>query len=103
MSIRKKRILAGFALAILLLIVDVLRMPENQLSGGVYIGAVHLYQYYGRPMLDGVVACRYRPTCSDYSIEAVEQFGIVRGLYLTLIRVYSCDSSVPMGTVDLPT
>jgi len=102
MSVWKKRVLAGTALAILLLFVDTLRKPGDQVTGRVYIGTVHLYQIYGRPMLDGVVACRYRPTCSDYSIEAVERFGIARGLYLTVIRIYSCDDSVPMGTVDEP-
>ncbi len=102
MSVWTKRALAAFFLAVLLLFADTLRSPEDQLSAKAYIGFVHGYQAYGRPMLEGVVACRYRPTCSDYSIEAVERFGIARGLYLTVIRVYSCDESVPMGTVDEP-
>ena len=102
MSVWKKRVLAGAAFVALLLIVDTLRSPEKQATASIYIGSVHLYQSYGRPMLEGVVACRYRPTCSDYSIEAVERFGIARGLYLTVIRVYSCDESVPMGTVNEP-
>lgn len=100
MSVWKKRILAGVLFAGLLAFADTLRSPENQLTGSAYIGFVHLYQGYGRPMLEGVVACRYRPTCSDYSIEAVERFGIWRGLYMTVGRLASCTDEVPMSSVD---
>ncbi|MEP6904097.1 MAG: membrane protein insertion efficiency factor YidD [Actinomycetota bacterium] len=81
-------------------VTDVSRRPENQLSARVYIGAVHLYQAVGRPLLEGKVACRFRPTCSDYSIQAVEKHGLIRGLVLTTERLYSCQNSVPMGTID---
>lgn len=102
MSAWSKRFFAGAVLAVLLLFADTLRSPEAQFTAQVYIGTVHTYQAYGRPMLEGVVACRYRPTCSDYSIAAVERFGIWRGLYLTAKRLASCTESVPMGTVDEP-
>ncbi|MBE3096418.1 MAG: membrane protein insertion efficiency factor YidD [Planctomycetes bacterium] len=46
------------------------------------------------------VQCRYRPTCSEYSIEAVGRFGIRRGLVLTARRVMSCRPPVPRGTFD---
>ena len=81
-------------------VIDVLRQPENQLSARVYVGAVHIYQAVGRPLLEGTVACRFRPTCSDYSIQAVEKHGLVRGLGLTFKRLYSCQTDVPMGTID---
>ena len=79
---------------------DVSRQPEQQLTARVYIGSVHVYQALGRPLLKGKVACRYRPTCSDYSIEAVRQHGTMRGLALTYRRIRSCTSDVPMGTID---
>ena len=79
---------------------DALRAPENQLTARAYIGAVHIYQAVGRPLLDGVVACRFRPTCSEYSIQAVEKHGIARGLYLTIKRLAACQDDVPMGTIN---
>ena len=79
---------------------DVSRQPEKQLTARVYVGSVHIYQAVGRPLLKGRVACRYRPTCSDYSIEAVQRFGTMRGLGLTYGRIRSCTNDVPMGTID---
>ena len=99
-KIRLKLLVGVLFFGLALVAIDVARQPENQLSARIYIGLVHVYQAVGRPMLDGVVACRFRPTCSDYSIQAVERFGIVRGLILTVQRLNSCQTSVPMGTID---
>ena len=35
-------------------------------------------------------SCRYFPTCSDYSIEAFKNFGLLKGLYLSFKRILSC-------------
>lgn len=83
-----------------LLFADTMRNPADQLTGGAYIGLVHIYQSVGRPLLEGIVACRFHPTCSDYSIQAVARYGIWRGLYLTAERLASCTGDVPMGTAD---
>jgi len=36
-------------------------------------------------------ACKFVPTCSEYAVEAVERFGIVRGGLMTLWRVLRCN------------
>jgi putative membrane protein insertion efficiency factor len=84
----------------LALALDVTRLPQKQVTARLYVGSVHVYQAVGRPLLEGKVACRYRPTCSDYSIAAVQKYGAVRGLVLTYKRLRSCTSGVAMGTVD---
>jgi putative membrane protein insertion efficiency factor len=96
---RLKLALAVFLIG-LIFVVDLSGKPENQLTGRVYIGLVRVYQAVGRPLLEGVVACRYRPTCSEYSIEAVRRLGTIRGLVLTFERLNSCQTNVPMGTID---
>ena len=35
-------------------------------------------------------SCRYMPTCSEYSIEALKTFGLIKGLFLILKRILSC-------------
>jgi uncharacterized protein len=83
-----------------LIVLDSFRAPENQLTARTYIGAVHLYQNLGRPVLEGHVVCRFSPSCSDYSIEAVQRHGIRRGLVLTFDRLSRCNHATPLGTYD---
>ena len=35
-------------------------------------------------------ACRYTPTCSEYAMEAVERYGVLRGVALAVRRLLSC-------------
>jgi putative component of membrane protein insertase Oxa1/YidC/SpoIIIJ protein YidD len=82
------------------IIVDGCREPRDQVLARAYIGSAHLYQVYGRPLSQKVIRCRYRPTCSEYSVLAVERFGIFRGLKLTFVRLASCTNRVKEGSVD---
>jgi len=80
--------------------VDSCRSPEDQITGRLYVQGVHLYQAVARPLLKGRIQCRYSPSCSDYSIEAVSRFGIRKGLVLSIKRIKSCKKEVPIGTND---
>ncbi len=53
------------------------------------IGLVRLYQYSLSPLLPG--ACRYTPTCSEYGVQALQRHGALRGGWLTLKRILSCN------------
>ena len=97
---RPETYLVLYFVLVLMLVLDSTRAPANQVSAYLYIQTVHVYQYFGRPLLAGRVECRYQPTCSDYSIEAVQTYGIRRGLMLTFSRINSCTASVPKGTYD---
>jgi putative membrane protein insertion efficiency factor len=46
------------------------------------------YKYLLSPMLPA--ACRYVPTCSEYGMEAVERFGVCRGVARMTWRVLRC-------------
>jgi putative membrane protein insertion efficiency factor len=80
--------------------IDSLRRPESQIAARAYIGAVREYQVHLRPLLQSHIRCRYRPTCSEYSIEAVRVHGLAHGLALTIRRLRSCTPRVAMGTFD---
>ena len=46
------------------------------------------YKFLVSPLLGHT--CRYLPTCSEYSIEALKTFGFIKGLFLSLKRILSC-------------
>jgi hypothetical protein len=85
---------AGFAS------LDSLRAPDEQWTARAYVSAVHAYQHVVSPRLNGHVQCRFEPTCSHYSEEAVARFGIRKGLKMTVQRLLRCRSNVPIGTRD---
>jgi uncharacterized protein len=47
------------------------------------------YQIFISPML-GSNKCRYQPTCSSYMIQAIEEWGVIKGLWLGLKRIGRC-------------
>ena len=92
--------LALFGALALLVAIDTFRAPHRQVTAMLYLGSVKLYQQEGRPLLKGRVQCRYSPSCSEYSTQAVEKYGIRKGLVLTTKRIASCQKDVPLGTQD---
>ena len=46
-------------------------------------------------------SCRYYPTCSQYSIEAVEKYGVAKGLLKAVWRVLRCNPFAK-GGIDKP-
>jgi uncharacterized protein len=85
-------------LMLLLSSADSFRQPSSQLTAAMYVASVQGYQRFIRPITSDWVRCRFRPTCSRYSIEAVRVHGIRKGLVLTARRLVSCRPPVPMGT-----
>lgn len=47
-------------------------------------------------------SCRYVPTCSEYAIEAVERFGVLRGGFMAAWRLLRCHPFVEGGYDPVP-
>ena len=54
----------------------------------IVVSALKGYKLLLSPLLPS--ACRYRPTCSEYMLDAVEQYGVLRGVWLGLKRLGRC-------------
>jgi putative membrane protein insertion efficiency factor len=54
----------------------------------IFILPVIIYQYSISPLFPG--ACRYTPTCSQYTKEAILLHGIFKGTWLGIKRIASC-------------
>ena len=52
------------------------------------IALIKAYQYVISPLLGS--NCRFHPTCSSYAEEAFRRFGVIKGGYLTLLRIVKC-------------
>lgn len=58
------------------------------------------YQTWLRPAFPP--ACRFIPSCSTYALEAVEKYGVWRGLWLALRRLARCHPYHPGGFDPVP-
>ncbi len=55
----------------------------------IFIKLIKIYKYLISPFFGH--SCRYLPTCSDYSIDALKTYGFFKGLLLSLKRILSCN------------
>ncbi len=61
----------------------------------VFILLIKLYRSFISPLKPPT--CRFVPTCSEYALLAIEKYGVVRGLYLSLRRILRCHPFNPGG------
>jgi putative membrane protein insertion efficiency factor len=54
----------------------------------LFLLLIRFYQYFISPLFPP--CCRYFPSCSAYAYEAVEKFGILKGLFLAGKRILRC-------------
>ena len=67
----------------------------NKLFSTFTIILIRFYQFFISPMLG--VNCRFYPTCSSYSIEALNKYGFFKGFLLSSKRILSCHPLGPHG------
>lgn len=53
-----------------------------------FVFLVRFYQLVISPLTPA--SCRYAPTCSQYTLEALKKHGLLKGGYLGLKRIFSC-------------
>ncbi len=70
------------------------------------IGLIKLYQStfspnHGLEFFGFLTGCRFYPSCSEYSIQAINKHGLIRGLFKSIVRILKCNPW-SRGGVDLP-
>ena len=77
----------------------------KQIPRAVALLLLRTYKWAISPMF--LPACRYVPTCSEYAMEAVDRYGVIRGGMMAAWRVSRChpfakggvDPVVPLETI----
>ena len=54
----------------------------------ILIKLIRCYRFLISPILGH--SCRYLPTCSEYSIDALKTYGFLKGFFMGLKRILSC-------------
>jgi uncharacterized protein len=79
-----------------LTIIRAMKRPLSLIPRWLGLALLYLYRALLSPLLTTLfgLACRFRPTCSEYAIEAVRRYGLVRGSLMAARRVARCH---PLG------
>lgn len=64
------------------------------------LGLIRFYQYAISPLLPP--RCRFRPTCSQYAVMALQKYGVFKGGWLALKRISRCHPWGGCGDDPLP-
>ncbi len=61
---------------------------DRSLAARIALGLLRGYKRWISPLLPP--ACRFEPTCSEYTADAVSRYGLARGLWLGVRRLLRC-------------
>lgn len=56
---------------------------------------IRFYRFFISPLLGQ--HCRFHPSCSEYATVALERYGVIRGLWLAIKRIFRCHPWHPGG------
>ena len=67
---------------------------------GLVLRVIRLYQRLISPLFGPY--CRYRPTCSEYALQAITRYGVLSGGSLAVRRIMRCHPFHPGGYDPVP-
>jgi len=65
-----------------------------------FLWLIKMYRHEISPWLPP--RCRFEPTCSRYAEEALREWGVLKGLWLTVMRIGRCHPFHPGGMDPVP-
>jgi putative membrane protein insertion efficiency factor len=78
---------------------DVPKIKQKHARIGILTGAIRFYQLF--LSTQDIPVCNFTPTCSQFGIDSLRQFGAIRGILLTSDRLQRCNGmSAPYYKID---
>ena len=72
----------------------------SQVAKRFLVGVIEIYRRYVSPCLGR--HCRFHPTCSRYAVEALSEYGFLKGGTLAVRRLLRCHPLHPGGLDPVP-
>lgn len=66
----------------------------------ITISFIYLYRILLRPLFPS--ACRFTPTCSEYTLQAISKYGPMKGIWLGMKRISRCHGGNSGGLDEIP-
>lgn len=66
----------------------------------IFVMLIKFYQACISPLFPG--CCRFRPTCSEYALQAIKRFGVIKGGILSIKRILRCHPFGKKGYDPVP-
>jgi len=61
----------------------------------LFLMLIHFYQRFISPLKGQT--CRFYPSCSEYSAQAIQKYGLTKGIWKAVIRILKCHPFHPGG------
>jgi len=52
---------------------------------------IKLWQKFVSPRNKGIIRCKYKPSCSQYTIDAIKKYGNIKGCTKGFLRILRCN------------
>lgn len=75
---------------------------EKSMLSKIGLGLIRFYQSCISPFIGGRAACRFIPTCSEYTRQSIEKYGFFRGVCMGIKRISRCRPGGGYGYDPVP-
>ncbi len=77
-------------------------MHMKRLIKKALLKSIRHYQYTGGSVTHFAISCNFIPSCSHYTYQAIEEFGIYQGVRLGIKRIRRCNDRDCVTIIDDP-
>ena len=64
--------------------------------------AIRCYQKTGGSVKHFAISCNFTPTCSHYTYQAIERFGVIKGVHIGIKRIKRCNDPDCIDVIEDP-